>query len=158
MTSPYTAMIPDMTTGIRLLTVNQRLRDFDTFMMRSDRKVPTPAILIPAFAVPYAAPMARVSSDIQEFAKHEKIIYTTVNHFDVEEGSYCSSDTAKSDKRSLHISNLVRAKNTPYIGHFSEKDMTFQSLSLLNSQACSLSMRRLAVLKLCVLLGLGQTQ
>jgi hypothetical protein len=29
--------------------------------MRSDRKVPTPAMLIPAFAVPYAAPKAMIS-------------------------------------------------------------------------------------------------
>jgi hypothetical protein len=34
-----------------------------TFMMSSDLNIPTPAILIPAFAVPYAAPMATISHD-----------------------------------------------------------------------------------------------
>ena len=64
-TSPYTAMIPDMTTGIRhyvgaiistflhIIILLQR-----TFMIKSGLNVPTPAIPIPAFAVPYAAPIA----------------------------------------------------------------------------------------------------
>lgn len=34
--------------------------DDDTFMIRSGRKVPTPAIPMPAFAVPYAAPIADI--------------------------------------------------------------------------------------------------
>lgn len=37
-------MIPDMTTGMR------------HFMIRSGRKVPTPAMPMPDLAVPYAAP------------------------------------------------------------------------------------------------------
>lgn len=45
MTRPYTAMIPDITTGT------------SDFMMRSDLKVPTPEIPMPDLAVPYAAPI-----------------------------------------------------------------------------------------------------
>ena len=41
-------MIPDMTTGI------------SDFMIRSDLKVPTPAIPIPDFAVPNAAPTPEI--------------------------------------------------------------------------------------------------
>jgi len=43
-TSAYTAIIPDMTTGI------------NDFIMRSGLNVPTLAIPMPDFAVPYAAP------------------------------------------------------------------------------------------------------
>jgi len=45
MTSAYTAMIPDMTTGMR------------DFIIRSGLYVPMPAIPMPDFAVPNAAPM-----------------------------------------------------------------------------------------------------
>jgi hypothetical protein len=57
-------MIPDMTTGIRLyerlVGVITGERE-GTFIMSSGLKVPTPAMLMPAFAVPYAAPIAIVS-------------------------------------------------------------------------------------------------
>lgn len=61
MTREYTAIIPAMTTGIKhcrlvsalhLLGSEPRL----AFMIRSGLKVPTPAMPIPAFAVPKAAP------------------------------------------------------------------------------------------------------
>lgn len=68
-------MIPDMTTGIRhysyeislvfLVSCTQSGRGercILTFMMRSGRNVPTPAIPMPDFAVPYAAPMAMFES------------------------------------------------------------------------------------------------
>ena len=57
-------MIPDMTTGIRLyerLVVGITGEREGTFMMSSGLKVPTPAMLMPAFAVPYAAQIAIVS-------------------------------------------------------------------------------------------------
>lgn len=66
MTSEYTAMIPDMTTGIRhcggrtlaeLLGPMVHTQSRLTFMIKSGRKVPTPAMPMPDFAVPYAAPM-----------------------------------------------------------------------------------------------------
>jgi len=53
-----------MTTGIRLcegLVVGITGEREGTFMMSSGLKVPTPAMLMPAFAVPYAAPIAIVS-------------------------------------------------------------------------------------------------
>ena len=70
-TRPYTAMIPDMTTGIRDYTRTatrcEKTNSVDgtgrigwsTFMMSSGLNCPTPAIPIPAFAVPNAAPTAR---------------------------------------------------------------------------------------------------
>ncbi len=67
MTREYTAIMPDMTTGIRdcgkmRVSVRISLIALDnpgcrTFMIRSGLKVPTPAIPMPDFAVPYAAPI-----------------------------------------------------------------------------------------------------
>lgn len=86
-TSPYTAMIPDMTTGMSdcggkpcqrnkfssnsqassgrsLLHWREALDEVvdnggeRTFIMRSGLNVPKPVIPIPAFEVPYAAPIA----------------------------------------------------------------------------------------------------
>jgi len=37
-----------------------------TFIMSSGLKVPTPAILMPAFAVPYAAPMAIIRKELTQ--------------------------------------------------------------------------------------------
>ena len=61
-TNEYTAMIPAMTTGIKdccesLISIETSHR-FDelAFIMRSGLNVPTPAIPMPDFAVPYAAP------------------------------------------------------------------------------------------------------
>ena len=51
------------------------MEDVRTFMMSSDLNVPTPAMLIPAFAVPYAAPMAIVSPSDIRTKVHENIIY-----------------------------------------------------------------------------------
>ena len=61
-TSAYTAMIPAMTTGIRdcgqsISLLYRTTSSPHTFMIRSDLNVPTPAMPIPDFAVPYAAPM-----------------------------------------------------------------------------------------------------
>jgi hypothetical protein len=62
-TSPYTAMIPDMTTGMsdcergvsRALGGGVYAR---TFMMSSGLNAPRPAMPMPALDVPYAAPTA----------------------------------------------------------------------------------------------------
>ena len=63
-TSAYTAIIPDMTTGMRdyhivlsAICPTRSSQSEHTFMIRSDLNVPTPAIPMPDFAVPYAAPM-----------------------------------------------------------------------------------------------------
>lgn len=63
-TREYTAIIPAMTTGMRDCRCRIQLRNCNhqqsvvlTFMIRSGLKVPTPAIPMPDFAVPYAAPM-----------------------------------------------------------------------------------------------------
>lgn len=87
-TSPYTAIIPDMTTGMsdcggepcqrnkfrnssqiyfgrNVLHWREALDEVAdnggerTFIMRSGLNVPKPAIPIPAFEVPYAAPIAK---------------------------------------------------------------------------------------------------
>lgn len=63
MTREYTAMIPDMTTGIRdcidkyISKVKLLSGTVQTFIIRSGRNVPTPAIPIPDLEVPYAAPI-----------------------------------------------------------------------------------------------------
>ena len=66
MTSEYTAMIPDMTTGMsdyRHALVSVSLLDREcrcTFMIRSGLNVPTPEIPMPDLAVPYAAPIPSI--------------------------------------------------------------------------------------------------
>ena len=92
-------MIPDMTTGIRLY---ERLVGVitgeGTFMMSSGLKVPTPAMLMPAFAVPYAAPIAIVNNGLKNpwyrrISSARSVVSTT--------GTYGCSNAAESNEGSF---------------------------------------------------------
>lgn len=62
-TSPYTAMIPAITTGTSDCIIRDEVKAISqrtplAFMISSGLNVPRPAMPIPAFAVPNAAPTA----------------------------------------------------------------------------------------------------
>lgn len=95
MTRPYTAMIPDITTGTSDYFSQQdrpivSLDILDgnaihAFMMRSDLKVPTPEIPMPDLAVPYAAPIAESVCKYTNFPYNRchsmlKCRHTSENH------------------------------------------------------------------------------
>lgn len=112
-TRPYTAMIPDITTGMSDYTKGVssgscRNSVWRTFIMSSGLNVPNPAIPMPAFEVPMAAPTAVVTTHAQHRLGHtiprkhtaedhlmSYIAYSVEVELRRDKTTHCRSDTRK---------------------------------------------------------------
>jgi hypothetical protein len=121
-------------------------------MMRSERKVPTPAILIPAFAVPYAAPMATISRCIWGDS-NMRISSTSQLHGRWEEGHTAAATPPNPRNGAKKSVSLSIQMDTPYIGHCSDSDM-MTAFTVVNSWRVLPTAIRTACQKF-VSLGLG---